>query len=98
MTILVAGMDEVATEPQLVSGWTYFVLTDADRIRYEAAVSRLNAAGAPRHYHAKKFKKARASEYEAFLRVLRDALENATEFSALMGSMYLAHVGYIKRC
>lgn len=87
MTVLVVGIDEVATEKQLVSGWTYFVLADPDRMRFEAAVRQLANAGGLRHYHAKKFKKAMAAEYEAFLRLVRNAVEGASDVAALIHSM-----------
>lgn len=74
---LVIGVDEIATERQLVEGWTYCVLPASEALAFEQAAAGLTGASS-RTYHGKKFKKAHAAEYEAFLRAVRTSIENSS--------------------
>lgn len=76
MSLLVAGIDEVATERQLLEGWTYYILPEGELGAFEKAIQGI-AVSSTRAFHGKKFKKAQATEYEAFLRALRAAVEQS---------------------
>lgn len=72
--ILVCGIDDFATEKQLTSGWTYFVVPATALPDF----CRRSAELLPNHhseFHAKAFKPSQAVAFERFLRLIRDTID-----------------------
>lgn len=77
---LVAGIDDIATERALSSGWSYVVLPKADAAHFSSRAQAFLAPAGLTEFHAKEFKPSRAKQckaYENLLSALRKTAENA---------------------
>jgi hypothetical protein len=72
--VLVCGIDDFATEKQLMSGWTYFVLPSAALPDFCRQAAGLLPSGLG-EFHAKKFRTSHAAAYEQFLRLIRETID-----------------------
>jgi integrase len=70
--VRVCGIDDFATEKQLMSGWTYFVLLLTVLPDFCSQAAR-PLPSRPGEFHAKKFRNSQAAAYEQFLRLIREA-------------------------
>jgi len=86
--VLLGGLDDVATERQLTSGWSFAVLPEAAANRFTGAAQKLLPANRT-EFHAKEFDTSSAAErkaYSDFLRLLCQEVE-ATPGSLLACSL-----------
>ena len=77
---LAAGIDDIATERALSSGWSFVVLPEADAARFSTSSQALLAPARLTEFHGKEFKYKRAVQctaYESFLSELRKIAESA---------------------
>jgi hypothetical protein len=72
--VLVCGIDDFATEKQLMSGWTYLVLPSAALPDFCRQAAGLLPSGLS-EFHAKKFKTSHSAAYEQFLRLIRETID-----------------------
>lgn len=100
MNSLLVGLDEVATQNQLSSGWTFAIL-DSLQWKTVDASRHKDAKGKPMVYHGKKFTQADEQAYRTFLKALRRAAENSNPsllaFSILDTSMLTALIPMLQR-
>src|ERR1039457_6630002 len=83
MVNILAGVDEIATETQQVSGWCYFVLNEENYIAFENEVKYLlSQSKIVTAFHGKKFKMEQSDEYKDFLKIIRKYTESS--FPSLM--------------
>lgn len=85
---LVAGLDDIATETQLTSGWSFVVLPKKEASQFSAQARKLLPSGVT-EFHAKELKYKNSSEcraYSDFLSLLRKTAE-ATPGSLLASSL-----------
>jgi len=74
---LVAGLDDIATERQLTSGWSFVVFPTNEAAQFSAQAQRLLPSGAP-EFHAAKLQYKNPTEcqaYSDFLSLLRKTAE-----------------------
>jgi hypothetical protein len=77
---LVAGIDDIATERALSSGWSFVVLPKADAAQFSISARAHLATTRLTEFHAKEFKHSSAKQctaYENLLSELRKTAENA---------------------
>ncbi len=77
---LVAGIDDIATERALSSGWSFVVLPKTDAVQFSISAQNLLAPARLAEFHAKKFKYNKVEQctaYESFLSELRQTAETA---------------------
>ena len=85
---LAAGLDDIATERQLTSGWSFVVLPKKEAAQFSTEAQKLLPSGAV-EFHAKELKYKNSSEcraYSNFLSLLRKSAE-ATPGSLLASSL-----------
>ena len=70
---LIAAVDEVASETQVVEGWAYALLPINSVTAIDVAVR----SSAVRVFHGKHFKKSEAADYRALLKATRQQMERA---------------------
>jgi hypothetical protein len=74
---LVAGLDDIATENQLTSGWSFIVLPKTEAAQFAPQAQRLLPSGVPK-FHAREFNSKDVSQcqaYKDFLSLLRETAE-----------------------
>lgn len=77
MELLTVGIDEIATETQLSSGWCYFFIRNNEFLNMKSEVDALLKTANLRSFHAKKFKESETTYYENFLQIIRKYIQDS---------------------
>jgi hypothetical protein len=77
MVLLSVGIDEIATETQLSSGWCYFLIRNNELANMKSEVDALLQTANLRSFHAKKFIQSETTHYEQFLRIIRKYIQQS---------------------